>query len=159
MVFFYDLSFFWSLVPHFWEFEWGAIMHIQVVWCSIAIMLGGALCACAGIGGGGIIVTALMVCGMLTPFDAVPLSKAVVFFGAMCQLALNYGKKQADADGHEKDLIDWGIVRIIVPMALTGTLLGVLLNAGTPGWAIVIMLALVLGSMTSMTLSKGLEQR
>jgi len=144
---------------HFWTFDWSEVMHIQVVYCSIAIMLGGALCACAGIGGGGIIVTALMVCGMLDPYDAVPLSKAVVFFGAMCQLALNLGKKQTTANGDEKDLIDWGIVRIIVPMALTGTLLGVLLNAGTPGWSIVIMLALVLGSMTSMTLSKGFEQR
>merc|ERR1719235_1788955 len=44
-------------------------------------------------------------------------------------------------------------------MALTGTLLGVLLNASTPGWGIVIMLTMVLGSMTSMTLSKGLDQR
>jgi len=146
-------------IVHFWVFDWSEIMHIQVAYCSIAIMLGGALCACAGIGGGGIIVTALMVCGMLDPYDAVPLSKAVVFFGAMCQLALNLGKKQTTANGEEKDLIDWGIVRVIVPMALTGTLLGVLLNAGTPGWSIVIMLALVLGSMTSMTLSKAIEQR
>lgn len=144
---------------HFWEFHWEDVMHIEVLICSLAITVGGALCACAGIGGGGIIVTALMVCGLLTPFDAVPLSKAVVFFGAMCQLALNYGKKQADADGQEKDLIDWGIVRVIVPMALTGTLLGVLLNAGTPGWGIVIMLSVVLGSMTMMTIGKGMEQR
>merc|ERR1719213_1535698 len=96
---------------------------------------------------------------MLDPYDAVPLSKAIVFFGAMCQLVLNLGKKPATADGQEKDLIDWGIVRIIVPMALTGTLLGVLLNAGTPGWSIVLMLTLVLGSMTMMTLQKGFEQR
>eukprot|EP00746_Dinoflagellata_sp_MGD_P013056 gnl/MRDRNA2_/MRDRNA2_128052_c0_seq1.p2 gnl/MRDRNA2_/MRDRNA2_128052_c0~~gnl/MRDRNA2_/MRDRNA2_128052_c0_seq1.p2 ORF type:complete len:449 (-),score=91.60 gnl/MRDRNA2_/MRDRNA2_128052_c0_seq1:91-1437(-) len=148
-----------SLTPHFWEFDWSAIMHVQVIYCSIAITIGGALCACAGIGGGGIIVTALMVCGMLDPYDAVPLSKAVVFFGAMCQLVLNLGKKQATADGQEKDLIDWGIVRIIVPMALTGTLLGVLLNAGTPGWSIVLILSTVLGSMTFMTLQKGLQQR
>jgi len=144
---------------HFWDFNWGEIAHIETLYCSLAITLGGALCACAGIGGGGIIVTALMVCGALTPYDAVPLSKAVVFFGAMCQLALNFGKKQTDANGNEKDLIDWGIVRIIVPMALTGTLLGVLLNAGAPGWGIVIMLVMVLGSMTMMTLTKGLEQR
>merc|ERR1719235_306620 len=125
--------------PHFWDFDWSAVMHMEVLYCSIAIIIGDALCACAGIGGGGIIVTALMVCGMLEPYDAVPLSKAVVFFGAMCQLVLNLGKKQATANGEEKDLIDWGIVRIIVPMALTGTLLGVLLNGGTPGWLIVIM--------------------
>jgi len=144
---------------HFWEFDWGEIMHIQTLYCSVAIIVGGALCACAGIGGGGIIVTALMVCGMLEPYDAVPLSKAVVFFGAMSQLALNLGKKQQTASGEEKDLIDWGIVRIIVPMALTGTLLGVLLNAGTPGWSIVIMLTVFLGSMTAMTLGKAFEQR
>merc|ERR550537_1338197 len=77
----------------------------------------------------------------------------------MAQLALNLGKKQTTADGQEKDLIDWGIVRIIVPMALTGTLLGVLFNEGTPGWMIVVLLTVVLGSMTLMTLGKGIEQR
>merc|ERR1719271_1896741 len=113
-------------------------MSLSTVWCSIAMAIGGVLCAAAGIGGGGIIVTVLMVCGALTPYDAVPLSKAVVFFGAMMQLALNWGKKQTTQNGEsEKELIDWSIVRLIVPMALTGTLMGVLLNFGTPGWSIV----------------------
>lgn len=149
-----------NMFVHFWQFDWTEVMHIEVLWCSIALTLGGVLCAAAGIGGGGIIVTVLMVCGMLTPYDAVPLSKAVVFFGAMMQLALNWGKKAtSDGSGQEKELIDWGIVRLIVPMALTGTLLGVLFNAGAPGWSIVAMLTVVLSSMTWATLQKGLEQR
>merc|ERR1719171_1839639 len=78
----------------------------------------------------------------------------------MMQLALNWGKKQSSSgSGQEKDLIDWGIVRLIVPMALTGTLLGVVLNYGTPGWGIVGMLTVVLSSMTAATLQKGLEQQ
>merc|ERR1719161_1585061 len=44
-------------------------------------------------------------------------------------------------------------------MALTGTLMGVLLNFGIPGWSIVAMLTVVLSSMTWATLNKGLEQR
>merc|ERR1719261_1745086 len=106
-------------------------MHPQVLVCCIALSLGGVLCAAAGIGGGGIIGTVLMVAGSLTPYDAVPLSKAVVFVGALMQLMMNLGKKlssQNAAGEQGPDLIDWNIVRLIVPAALTGTLVGVLLN-------------------------------
>lgn len=145
----------------FWVFDWNEIWHPHVLVCCMALTLGGVLCAAAGIGGGGIIVTVLMVAGALTPYDAVPLSKAVVMVGALMQLTLNLGKKLSaqQSDSNAPDLIDWNIVRLIVPMALTGTLVGVLLNYGTPGWEIVGMLSVVLMCMTGMVTHKGLEQR
>eukprot|EP00746_Dinoflagellata_sp_MGD_P008793 gnl/MRDRNA2_/MRDRNA2_117643_c0_seq1.p1 gnl/MRDRNA2_/MRDRNA2_117643_c0~~gnl/MRDRNA2_/MRDRNA2_117643_c0_seq1.p1 ORF type:complete len:492 (+),score=86.04 gnl/MRDRNA2_/MRDRNA2_117643_c0_seq1:148-1623(+) len=146
---------------NFWVFDWSEAFQIHTLLCAIFLALGGVLCAAAGIGGGGIIVTVLMTVGQLSPYDAVPLSKAVVFFGAMMQLVLNWGKKaiQQDEDGEqEKDLIDWHVVRLIVPMALTGTLMGVVFNFGTPGGIIVILLSATLIVMFLTVVHKGLEQ-
>lgn len=145
----------------FWVFDWGEAFQLHTLICSIFLSLGGVLCSAAGIGGGGIIVTVLMIAGELSPYDAVPLSKAVVFFGALMQLMLNWGKKaiQQDADGQqEKELIDWHIVRLIVPMALTGTLLGVVFNFGTPGGIIVFLLSITLILMFIIVMQKGLSQ-
>merc|ERR1719502_687674 len=96
------------------------------------LIIFGSLCAAAGIGGGGIIVSVLMNFGELSPHDAVLLSKAIVFFGSVCSLILNLGKRSLsskDQDTTEtapEPLINWHIAKIIVPMALVGTLLGVM---------------------------------
>ena len=59
---------------------------------SVVLFLSGVLCSAAGIGGGGIYVAVLMVLGALSPHDAVPLSKAIVFFGAIATLIVNTGR-------------------------------------------------------------------
>lgn len=77
------------------------------------------------------------------------------------QLVLNWGKKailQDENGEQERDLIDWHTVLLIVPMALTGTLLGVVFNFGTPGGIIVIVLGLTLIAMFVTVMQKGLEQ-
>lgn len=106
--------------------------------CMLALWAFGALCAAAGIGGGGMIVSILMIIGNLTPGDAVPLSKAVVFLGALVSLALNIGRSRG---GLSKPLVDCLLLQMIVPMALLGTLLGVMTNERTPGWGVVVVLA------------------
>merc|ERR550537_993868 len=93
------------------------------VGCMLALFGFGALCAAAGIGGGGMIVSLLMFLGDLTPRDAVPVSKAVVFLGAIVSLALNVGRRAA---GSSKPLVDMVLLKLVVPMALLGTLIGVM---------------------------------
>jgi len=117
------------------------------------LFLAGVLCSAGGIGGGGVYVTVLMVAGQLSPHDAVPLSKAVVFFGALSSLVLNVKKTWAPApEGCQSNvLIDYNICRLVVPSALFGTLLGVLLNAQIAPWVIVAMLAGILVVMTLMS--------
>merc|ERR1719321_2321653 len=63
--------------------------------------------------------------GNLPPHDAVPLSKAVVFLGSIVSLALNVGRNRG---GSSKPLVDWLLLQMVVPMALLGTLVGVMIN-------------------------------
>jgi uncharacterized membrane protein YfcA len=138
----------------FWIFDWGVLMHPQVMFCTVVLMFAGFLCSAGGVGGGGIYVTVLMVAGGLSPFDAVPLSKAIVFFGSMSSLVLNMRKSLTRTDsntGEAKGLIDYNICRLVVPSALIGTLLGVLLNRTTSDFVIVSLLASTLLILTWMT--------
>lgn len=127
-----------------------------IVICCLALLISGILCAAAGIGGGGIIVSVLMEVGSLSPHDAVPLSKAVVFFGAVVSLILNLRKQLLDPD--EMPLINWHCLKLVVPMALVGTLLGVVLNRHVAGWLIVLLLTMVLAVMTGMVTLKTWHQ-
>merc|ERR1740121_754269 len=137
-----------DLVHPFWVFDWSEVWAPQVAWCSIVLFLSGILCSAAGIGGGGVYVAVLMVVGTLSPHNAVPLSKAVVFFGAMSTLLLNC-RRQRDPQVEKKQaVIDFHTVRTIVPGALLGTYLGVALNFHAEGTTIVVLLALLLSLMT-----------
>lgn len=142
-------------VHPFWRFEGGEIPHPEVIVCSVVLGLSGVLCSAAGIGGGGIYVSALMVAGRLGPHEAVPLSKAVVFMGATVTLIMNLGRDFASSKAPN---IDFDVCRLVVPMALMGTLLGVLLNPITPDWLIVSLLLLTLIFMTISVSLKGYRQ-
>ncbi|CAJ1360773.1 unnamed protein product, partial [Effrenium voratum] len=106
-----------SVYP-FWAFDWSRAWGPQPALCGALLFLSGVLCSAAGIGGGGIYVSLLMVLGGLSLHDAVPLSKGIVFFGSLASLALNLRRRK-------KKLIHYGICRIVVPAALVGTLFGV----------------------------------
>merc|ERR1719262_448265 len=96
-----------------------------VAFCSITLGVAGFVCSAGGIGGGGIYVTVLMVAGQLSPHDAVPLSKAVVFFGSLSSLFLNIKKTLAMQESGQKiTLIDYNVCRLVVPYSLLGTLIG-----------------------------------
>jgi uncharacterized membrane protein YfcA len=121
----------------------------------IALWAFGALCAAAGIGGGGMIVGLLMFMGGLTPRDAVPVSKAVVFLGAIVSLALNAGRR---ASSSSKPLVDMVLVKLVVPMALLGTLIGVMTNEHTPGWGILVVLATIMVPIFFLVLRRAQQQ-
>lgn len=147
------LAFVLSSIP------WEDLAKPEATVCVVIMFLSGVLCAAAGIGGGGIIVTVLMFFGHLSPHDAVPMSKAIVFMGAVSSGCLNIGKKfKNNEKSQEQPLIDWHIVKLTVPMALIGTLFGVLLNRETPGWQIVLLLTGILCLMTGMLVHKALKQ-
>jgi len=144
----------------FWLFEWGLIFHPEVIVCSVILFFSAILCSAAGIGGGGIYVSVLMVCGGLSPHNAVPLSKAVVFFGAIASLVVNLYKQAtsfATTPGG-KTIIDSDACRLVVPATLIGTFLGVLLNRHTSDYVIVCLLTALLGLMTGMVLRTARTQ-
>jgi len=133
----------------FWLFEWDLIWHQEVLFCSLVLFFAGILCSAAGIGGGGIYVAVLMVTGRLTPHNAVPLSKAIVFFGSIASLVVNLHYARNESAG-KKSVIDTDACRLVIPATLIGTFLGVLLNRHTSDYIIVMLLTTILGLMTGM---------
>lgn len=143
----------WSLLavllPHahptheFGSMEMDEVHFPQVVWCGIALFLAGILCSAGGIGGGGVYVPVLMVFGLLSPKDSVPLSKAIVFFGATVTLVMNLRR-----GGLVSKPFDHEICCLVIPASLIGTLLGVVLNRQTSDFAIVLLLSVLLSGMT-----------
>lgn len=132
-----------------WEFDWSEVMQVQVIVCCVVLFLSGILCSAAGIGGGGVYVSVLMVVGLLSPHDAVPLSKAVVFFGAVITMAMNLIRMKASAASPQASAsIDFMTVRVVAPAALAGTYFGVLLNWHAQGYMIVVTLTALLAFMT-----------
>ena len=111
------------------------------IFCSLILFLSGVLCSAAGIGGGGVYVAVLMLAGSLSPHDAVPLSKAIVFFGSLSSLFVNMRRIM---QSNQASVIDFDVCRLVVPCALAGTYLGVLLNWHTADYGIVVVLSVML---------------
>jgi len=132
----------------FWVFDFDALETKEAWNCGFVMAAAGILCAAGGIGGGGIYVTVLMVAGGLPVRDAVPLSKAVVFIGSISSLFLNLRKATASSD----PLIDYNVCRLVVPAALVGTYVGVLLNSLVPTWAVLLVLVGILVAISYMIL-------
>ncbi|CAE7444709.1 unnamed protein product [Symbiodinium natans] len=138
----------------FWVFDADALRTNEAWNCGFVMAAAGILCAAGGIGGGGIYVTVLMVAGGLSVRDAVPLSKAVVFIGSISSLFLNLRKATSSSD----PLIDYNVCRLVVPSALIGTYLGVLLNSLVPTWAVLLALVGILVAISYMILRTTWQQ-
>eukprot|EP00930_Biecheleria_cincta_P046663 TRINITY_DN32209_c0_g1_i1.p1 TRINITY_DN32209_c0_g1~~TRINITY_DN32209_c0_g1_i1.p1 ORF type:complete len:461 (-),score=56.79 TRINITY_DN32209_c0_g1_i1:363-1721(-) len=141
----------------FWVFDWSRLLGLEPSVCAAALFVSGVLCSAAGIGGGGIYVSLLMVLGGLTTRDAVPLSKGIVFFGSLASLALNM-KRAASGQGKKETVIHYGLCRIVVPSALVGTLFGVLLNHTAGDRSILLMLMGILSFMAFTSVRTTLRQ-
>ncbi|POM73062.1 Hypothetical protein PHPALM_10128 [Phytophthora palmivora] len=98
-----------------------------------------ALGAGGGIGGGGLLVPMYILAG-LNPKHAIPLSKVTIFGSAV---AMN------------RPLIDFGLVGLMEPTTLIGTVFGVMLNHIFPNWLILALLVTLLSFITYKTVLKG----
>jgi len=147
----------------FWAFDWSLAWQLDVALCSVVLCLAGVLCSAAGIGGGGVYVVVLMLVGQLSTHNAVPLSKAIVFFGAIASLLVNLQRqwsKQASPDSaaSERAVIDVDACRLVVPTALVGTFLGVSYNHTAKASTIVVVLTGLLCFMTFMVVRTAWNQ-
>jgi uncharacterized membrane protein YfcA len=84
----------------------------------------------------------LTVVGRLSPHSAIPLAEVGVLCGSLAALPLNL-RQAARAPSLEAP-VDLHICRLVVPSALLGTLIGVLLNPSTKEGTILMLLAFVL---------------
>jgi len=143
----------------FWHMEMNQFeLHTaNVCFCCAVLSVSGILCAAGGIGGGGIYVTVLMVVGKLELLDAVPLSQAIVFLGSISTMFLNMLKAQGSAR-EARALIDYDLCRVVVPLSLSGTFLGVILNRHLPGWLTLSVLTGVLIFITVSMVRETVQQ-
>lgn len=125
----------------------------SLYYTAVAIFVAGVLASASGIGGGGIFVAVLMLCANFSPHQAVPLSKALIFSGAIMSFIVNVQKR----DNRGQRLIQVELVKNIVPMALGGTLFGVMLNTITPRAILVLCLALLLTFLTYKLVGQGIR--
>lgn len=123
------------------------------LWASSGMLLMfGSIAAMGGIGGGAMVVTVFMVFDGLTPHDAIPLSKSVVFAGTIFSNVLNILVNRGQAKGLGDKKIDADVAVVMVPGALSGTFLGVALNRVLAGEVLLGVLLATLVVTTGMVI-------
>jgi uncharacterized membrane protein YfcA len=105
------------------------------------------------------VVTIFMVFDGLSPHYAIPLSKAVVFCGTVFSSILNVFSKSKEAKEKDTSLIDADVVAVVVPGALSGTIIGVVGNRMTPAVALLIILLTALIFTCCLCAHRLLQQR
>ena len=104
-----------------------------------------ALAVISGIGGGGIIVSLLMVFYKLNTKEAIAVSGFTIFAGSVCRFIVTINKRQPEKDA---PVIDYGLANIMLPTVLVGSLIGVFLNLMLPALVLQISLSIVLAGLS-----------
>eukprot|EP01063_Lacrimia_lanifica_P042100 TRINITY_DN9_c0_g2_i1.p2 TRINITY_DN9_c0_g2~~TRINITY_DN9_c0_g2_i1.p2 ORF type:complete len:857 (+),score=378.31 TRINITY_DN9_c0_g2_i1:231-2573(+) len=119
---------------------------------SLLAMLATISAAGAGIGGGGLLVPIYLLVLGWGVSGAVPLSNATIFGNAITNIFINFPLRHPTAD---RPLVDFDLALILIPMELTGSLIGVLLNIIFPQWLTLLCLLVLLMGTTQRTYFKG----
>jgi hypothetical protein len=100
-----------------------------------------ALANAGGAGGGEVIVPILMIFFQVALKQAVALSNFWIFWGGLTRFVVNFNQKNPNKD---TKTIDYGIVMVMFPMILLGSLFGVQINVLLPDTVLLIGLSLIL---------------
>jgi uncharacterized membrane protein YfcA len=119
---------------------------------NITLLLISAVANAGGIGGGGLVVPILMVVLNFYTHEAIPLSKLMIFAGALTSYFLGFKVKHPFRNAIS---IDYNIPILLCPLLLFGTMIGVSLNKVLPPIFVITSLTLVLFYNTYKTFIKG----
>jgi uncharacterized membrane protein YfcA len=119
----------------------------------VLIIVISALANAGGIGGGAVIVPLYMYMFYYSVGEAIPLSKATIFAGALVNIFLIINKR--DPKDPNKLIIDMQIASIIVPLILSGTVIGVALTKLLPPLIILCVLLYYLVTTTKAMYTKA----
>ena len=100
-----------------------------------------AISNAGGVGGGGLFIPFLILISKFDPKEAIPISKFMIFSGALIGFLMGLKEKHPYRDSI---VIDYNLAGVIVPMMLFGTMIGVTLNKVLPFSIILILLFIVL---------------
>jgi uncharacterized membrane protein YfcA len=107
----------------------------------ICIIVGSALSNAGGIGGGGLLIPILILILKFETHEAIPISKLMIFTGALTAFFMGLKNKHPYRDSIA---LDYNIAGVLIPMILFGTIVGVTLNKIMPFSIILICLSFVL---------------
>jgi hypothetical protein len=122
----------------------------------VTIVFGSALSNAGGIGGGGLLIPILLLIMNFYTHEAIPISKLMIFTGALTSFFLGFRQKHPTRNSIT---IDYNIPLLLVPLLLFGTMVGVTLNKVTPPWIILVSLTAVLIINTLKTFKKAKSLR
>eukprot|EP00644_Phytophthora_capsici_P005408 jgi/Phyca11/538507/estExt2_Genewise1Plus.C_PHYCAscaffold_11295 len=91
----------------------------------------------------------------LNPKHAIPLSKVTIFGSAVAMYVVNLRRKHPL--NRNRPLIDFGLVGLMEPTTLVGTVFGVMLNHIFPNWLILVLLVTLLTFITYKTVLNGIK--
>ena len=107
----------------------------------LCIVVGSALSNAGGIGGGGLLIPILILILKFETHEAIPISKLMIFTGALTAFIMGIQNKHPYRDAIA---LDYNIAGVLIPMILFGTIVGVTLNKIMPFSIILICLSIVL---------------
>lgn len=113
-----------------------------------------SLSVMAGVGGGGIIVSFIMVFCNLDIKDAVAISGFTILVGSLTRFAITFQERHPGKDAVQ---IDYTLSTVMLPTVLVGSTLGILFNIVFPQVVIQICLTLFLSFMLVQSLFKFKE--
>jgi len=118
-----------------------------------------AISSAAGIGGGGFIPPFLMIISQFSTYYAVPLSATTIVGGSLSAFFIIVRLKHPDPNANGRPLIAYDLILVLLPGALAGTVLGVLINAVSPNWLTNVVILLVLIWSSIRTWKKAIQMR
>ena len=104
------------------------ILNIEIFGTLLLTVLM-SLSVMAGVGGGGIIVSFIMVFSNLEIKDSVAISGFTILVGSLTRFAMTYRERHPNKDAVQ---IDYTITNVMLPTVLIGSILGILFNIVFP---------------------------
>jgi len=112
------------------------------------------LAVMSGIGGGGIIVSLLMVFFSLDTKRAIAVSGVTILVGSLTRFMTTMQKRHPDKDS---TVIDYGISNVMLPTVLIGSLIGVFMNLILPDLVLQMSLTVLLIFLTVQSGGKAMQ--
>jgi uncharacterized membrane protein YfcA len=119
----------------------------------LVLFICGAVAAGGGIGGGGVFIPILFLLGGFRLKDAVPISNVMIAGASIANYFQMAPQKHPNVD---RPLIYYDLALIINPLALLGTIFGVMLNTISPEWLVLVLLIITLIVTVYRTFLKGI---
>ena len=106
-----------------------------------------------GIGGGGLIIPFLMTFWGFSTKESIAISNLTIAVGAVIRFLMTIKQKHPNKNATN---IDYGIVIVMMPCVLLGTILGVLVNVSVSALILAIILTLLLMFLSGQSLRSAI---